>query len=129
MKPEIEILTTKDQLLSLGHIPLTKQEIVALIANTTVTGDYEYNGHRVYKSFIDVNGEIESKNDWSSHVLGRYTIDEKEHFHVEWDGYWDTWTGVVFEIEGHLKFYDTQTGKWRTTFNTIVQGKQDLEVK
>jgi hypothetical protein len=129
MKPEIEIQTSKDDLLNLGHTPLTKEEILALIANTTVIGDYEYNGHRVYKSFMDANGEIESKNDWGSHVFGRYTIDEDGLFSVEWDGYWDAWSGVAFLIEGEIKFYDVKTGKWRTTFNAITQGKRDLEVK
>ena len=129
MKPEIEIQTSKDELLSLGHTPLTKEELLALIANTTVIGDYEYNGHRVYKSFMDANGEIESKNGWGSHVFGRYTIDDNGVFNVEWDGYWDAWSGVAFLIEGEIKFYDAKTGKWRTTFNAITQGKRDLEVK
>jgi hypothetical protein len=129
MKPEIEIQTSKDDLLSLGHTPLTKEELLALISNTTVIGDYEYNGHRVYKSFMDANGEIESKNDWGSHVFGRYTIDDNGVFNVEWDGYWDAWSGVAFLIEDEIKFYDVKTGKWRTTFNTITQGKRDLEVK
>jgi len=129
MKPEIEIQTSKDDLLSLGHTPLTKEELLALIANTTVIGDYEYNGHRVYKSFMDTNGGIESKNDWGSHVFGRYTIDDNGVFNVEWDGYWDAWSGVAFLIEGEIKFYDAKTAKWRTTFNAITQGKRDLEVK
>jgi hypothetical protein len=129
MKPEIEIQTTKEDLLNLGHTPLTKEELSALITNTTVTGDYEYNGHRVYKSFMDANGEIESKNDWGSHVFGRYTIDEEGLFSVEWEGYWDAWSGVAFLIGSEIKFYDAKTGKWRTTFNTITQGRYDLEVK
>jgi hypothetical protein len=129
VKPEVEIKTDKKKLLNRGYSPLSKEELMGYIANTTVTGDYEYNGHRVYKSFMNANGEIESKNDWGSHVFGRYTIDEEGVFSVEWDGYWDAWSGVAFLIEGQIKFYDLKTGKWRTTFNAITQGKCNLEVK
>ena len=128
MKPEIERLTTKEDLLGKGLTALSKEALVARISDTTVTGDYEYDGHRIYKSFMDTNGEIESKNDWGSHVFGRYTIEDNGHLSVEWDGYWDAWTGVAFEIEGEIKFYDIHTGVWRTTFHSILQGKHDLEV-
>jgi len=129
MKPALELQTTKDDLLTLGHTPLSKEALVACIANTTVTGDYEYNGHRIYKSFMDTNGDIESKNDWGSHIFGKYTIDDNGDFSVEWDGYWDAWTGIAFEVDGNIKFYDIYTGKWRTTFHSILKGKQPLEVQ
>jgi hypothetical protein len=129
MKPELELQITKDDLLNLGHIPLTKEALVTRIANTTVIGDYEYNGHRIYKSFIDANGDIESKNDWGSHIFGHYTIKDNGHFSVEWDGYWDEWTGIAFEIAEEIKFYDIHTGKWRTTFHNILEGKHPLEVQ
>ena len=129
MKPALELQITKDGLLNLGHRPLSKEALLARIANTTVTGDYEYNGHRRYKTFMSPDGEMEAKNDWGSHVFGRYTIDDDGYFSVSWNGYWDDWTGIAFKINHEIKFYNIEDGRWMTTFTDIAQGKQDLEVK
>jgi len=128
MKPELERQTTKDLLLSKGYKPLTKVELLELISNTTVCGDYEYSGHRKYKSFMNANGEMNGKNDWGSYEEGNYTIDEDGHLSVAWDGYWEEWTGVAFKVANEIKFYDTNSGIWRTTFNNITKGEQSLAI-
>jgi hypothetical protein len=128
MKPEIEKQTTKDDLIEKGYTPLTKQELLELISNTTVSGDYEYSGHRRFKTFMNANGEMEGKNDWGSDEFGKWNIDGKGYLSVEWEGYWENWSGMGFKVEDEIKFYDKKTGKWRTTFNNIMPGEQDLDV-
>ena len=128
MQPELEKKITRDEMLK-KYVPLTKERLQALISNTTVTGDYEYNGHRIYKTFMNENGEMEAKNDWGSHVFGHYSIDDEGYFSVSWDGYWDDWTGIAFETHKEIRFYNIEDGRWMTTFTDIAQGKQDLEVK
>jgi len=129
MQPELEKQITKNDLLDKGHISLTKEQLKKLIKNTTVTGDYEYNGHRRYKTFMSPDGEMEAKNDWGSHVFGQYSIDDNGYFSVSWDGYWDDWTGIAFETHKEIRFYNIEDGRWMTTFTDIAQGKQNLEVK
>ena len=128
MKPKIEKETTKEDLLAKGYTPLTKQELKELISNTTVWGDYEYRGHRRYKTFMDSKGAMEGKNDWGSTEFGIWDIDDNGCLTVEWEGYWEDWSGVAFKVEDEIKFYDIKSGKWRTTFHTIIKGEQRLEV-
>jgi len=129
MQPELEKKITKDDLIDKGNTTLTKEELYKLIANTTVSGDYEYNGHRRYKTFMNANGEMEAKNDWGSHIFGHYTIDDNGLFSVTWDGYWDEWTGVAFKTHKEIRFYNIVDGRWMTTFTDIKLGKQNLDVK
>jgi len=128
MHPEIELQTTKDDLILQGYMPLSKNELINLISNTTVLGDYEYSGHRKYKTFIDTSGEMLGKNDWGSNESGRWSLNNLGHFSVEWDGYWEAWTALAFKIDETIKFYDLVSGQWKTTFNTIVDGKQSLDL-
>ena len=129
MSPEIEQRTTRDDLINSGYTPLTKEALVALISNTTVSGDYEYSGHRVYKTFMDANGEMTGRNDWGSDEQGRWSVNNRGHLSVTWDGYWEDWSGVAFQVDREIKFYDTASGKWRTSFHNIMQGEQDLDIK
>ncbi len=129
MKPEIEKQTTKDDLIRKGYTPLTKQELSELISNTTVSGDYEYSGHRRFKTFMDANGEMEGKNDWGSDEFGKWNIDDNGYLSVKWEGYWEDWTAVAFKVNDEIKFYNIKDGTWQTTFNNIMPGEQDLDVQ
>jgi len=128
MSPELEKRITQNDLLQKDYKPLTKKELEELISDTTVTGDYEYNGHRVYKTYISPDGKMEAKNDWGSHLFGQYTIDENGYFSVTWDGYWDEWTGMAFLTNQEIRFYNIEDGRWMTTFREIKPGKHNLEV-
>jgi len=129
MKPEIEKQTTKDDLIRKGYTPLTKQELSELISNATVSGDYEYSGHRRFKTFMDANGEMEGKNDWGSDEFGKWNIDDNGYLSVKWEGYWEDWTAVAFKVNDEIKFYNIKDGTWQTTFNNIMPGEQDLDVQ
>jgi len=128
MSPDLEKRITQTDLLKKGYKPLTKKALEELISNTTVTGDYEYNGHRVYKTYMSPDGKMEAKNDWGSHLFGQYSIDENGYFSVTWEGYWDEWTGVAFKTYQEVRFYNTKNGKWITTFTDIKPGRHDLTI-
>lgn len=128
MQPELEKQTTRDDLLNKGYTPLSKEELLELIANTTVSGDYEYSGHRRYKTFMNANGEMEAKNDWGSDESGQWHIDDNGYFSVAWEGYWEDWTAVAFKVNDEIKFYNMEDGRWMTTFHTIIPGEHDLNV-
>jgi len=128
MKPELEMQTSKHDLVSQGYTPLTKEELLKLIANNTVRGDYEYSGHRIYKTFMNANGDMQAKNDWGSEETGRWSVANDGSMSVEWEGYWEDWSALAFKVDDEIKFYDSISGKWRTTFHQIMQGEQDLEV-
>jgi hypothetical protein len=77
---------------------------------------------------MNANGEMEAQNDWGTYEEGKWKVDEHGCLTVEWDGYWEDWTGVAFQVDNELKFYDIESGKWRTSFDSIVKGKHPLEM-
>ena len=128
MKLELEKKTTKDDLLSRGYKPLTQEELLEFISGNTVGGDYEYSGHRVYKTYMNVTGDMQAKNDWGSEEQGSWSVDSEGYLSVKWEGYWEDWSGVAFKIDDVIKFYDVSSGKWRTTFHYIAEGEEELDV-
>jgi len=128
MEPTIEKETSRDDLLRQGFHPMTQKELLESINGNTVHGDYEYSGHRIYKTFMDPNGEMEAKNDWGSEESGSWSIDEEGCLSVSWEGYWENWTAVAFLIEGKIKFYNIEDGSWQTTFHEVMPGRQALDI-
>jgi hypothetical protein len=128
MKPDLERKINADSLIVLGFKPLTKEELLELISNNTVTGDYDYKGHRIYKTFMNKNGTMIGKNDWGSLEEGSWSVFSNGCLSVKWQGYWEDWIALAFKIDNQIKFYDLESGEWRTTFNKIEKGKQSLEV-
>ena len=121
--------TTQNEVIAAGHKQLTVEELTKVISNNTVTGDYFYNKQwRLYRSYANPNGEIQGENDLGSFVEGTWVINEDASLTLEWDGYWDDWTGVAYFFEDKIKFYDTTSKKWRTTYTKIEAGELDLEL-
>jgi hypothetical protein len=103
-----------------GYLPLSAAILQEKILHKTINGDY-YNG-RIYAIYINPTGKMEGKNDLGSHHFGQCFFDDIDNsLTVKWDG-WDNWTGRAYEIDGRIKFIDTTTGTWRSTFNTIQEG-------
>ena len=127
MKRNPDFNTTETMIIEGGYKLLSREELEQRIVGKTIRGDY-YNG-RKYISFIDQNGTSEGKNDLGSHLVGKWSINtEDKTFTVEWDGYWDNWTGRAYDVDGEIKFYDTTTLRWRTTFKQFKDGKMPLEL-
>lgn len=122
-----DLETTEKMIIENGYNQLSGEDLKLRIVGKTHWGDY-YNG-RKYIGYIDHDGTMEGKNDLGSHVIGKWSINtEDKTITVEWDGYWDNWTGRAYDIDGEIKFYDTTTLKWRTTFKKYKNGRISLEL-
>jgi len=105
-----------------GYSQLSGEELKERISQKTIRGEY-YNGRR-YITFIDTNGNMEGKNDLGSHRFGKCVIDMNSGtIKTKWDSGWDNWTGRAYDVNGEIKFYDTTTLEWRTTFKDFTNGR------
>ncbi len=69
---------------------------------------------------------MEGRNNVGSHHFGEWSVNmENKTFTVKWDG-WDNTTTRAYDVDGQIKFYDSDTGHWRTTFKKFEPGKQEL---
>jgi len=110
-----------------GYTQLSAKELKERIYNKTVRGEY-YIG-RVYTTYIDNKGNMEGENDLGSHHFGKCIIDMDENtITTKWESGWDNWTGRAYDVNGEIKFFDTTTLNWRTTFKTFEEGKKALTV-
>jgi len=128
MTPQEELQITYDDVINDGHTILSKEELANLIVGKTVYGNYEYNGHRKFVSYIDPDGSVNGTNDWGSYEEGEWSIGDDHIFTVSWDGYWEDWSAYAFHIDGEVKFYEQLTGQWKTTFDAIKDGDLPLEL-
>ena len=120
-----DVNTTEKMIIEDGYHQLSSEELEQRIVGKTVRGDY-YNG-RIYVSYADSDGTIEGVNDLGSHITGTWSINKEDNtFTVEWDGYWDNWTGRAYDVQGKIQFYDSTTFLWRTTFNSIDDAQPPL---
>ena len=100
-----------------------KFEIVSLV------GTFSSDGCHLHIALSDKDGNMEGKNDLGSHLIGKCTFNTEDNtFSVEWDGYWDTWTGRAYDVDGEIQFFDSTTSRWRTTFKKVEAGKLSLEL-
>ncbi len=126
MKKQGDFGTTEPMTKEQGFKQLTGKELTERIADKTIKGSY-FNG-RIYAGYIYKDGTIEGKNDLGSFVTGKWFVNSIEKtFSVEWDGYWDNWTGRAYEVNDEIKFYDTTTLNWRTTFNNFEKRKTNIK--
>ena len=118
--------TTEKMMIEAGYHQLSGEDLKQRISGKTIRGDYLYG--RNYISFADKNGTIEGKNDIGSHHFGEWSVNmEGNTFTVKWDG-WDNWTGRAYDVNGEIKFFDSTTCQWRTTFKEFEDGKLPLKI-
>ncbi len=116
---------SEKEIIEKGYKQLTAKEIKEKVVNKTVWGDY-YTG-RTYVTYIAQDGKMQGINDLGTLSNGVYKIDEsKSTFSMEWDTYWDTWIGNLYEVEGKIYFFDSTEGYWRSTLNIIEEGQKKL---
>jgi len=128
MNKMVDFGLTESMIKEQGCVQLSAEELKERVFNKTVRGEY-YIG-RIYVTYIDDKGEMEGENDLGRHVFGKALLNMKENtLTTEWDGYWDNWTGRAYDVNGEIKFFDTTSLQWRTTFKTIEQGKGEIKVK
>ena len=114
--------TRETMIIEAGYSQLSGEELKERISQKTIRGEY-YNGRR-YITFIDKNGNMEGENDLGSHRFGKCSIDMNSRtITTKWDSGWDNWTGRAYDVNGEIKFYDTTTLEWRTTFKEFTYGR------
>lgn len=110
-----------------GYQKLSAEELKQRIGDKTIRGDY-YNG-RKYIVFINRDGTMEGKNDIGTHSFGDWSVNMKDNsFTVIWDSYWDNTTSRAYDVDGEIKFFDSRTCQWRTTFKKFEDGRRALKI-
>ena len=118
---------TKETMIEAGVLPLTAAEIEKTIIGKTIKGDWE--NTRKYVCYMDPSGTAEGENDLGTHSVGKWFIDKKNNmFSVEWESYWDKWSGQVYRFEEKIVMFDGQTSKMRTSIHTIKDGRLELKL-
>lgn len=108
-----------------GHQQLSGQELRSRIINKTAKGEY-LRGFR-FITYLDEDGTMEGRNHVGAHNRGEWSIDDKEGtLSVQWDNGWDRTTTRAYDVQGAIKFFDKDTGEWRNTLHSFVDGKQEL---
>ena len=119
--------STEAMAIDTGHAQLSGKELDAIIVGTTVRGLYR-GGFR-YNVFVDRDGSLEGKNHVGSHNFGTWLLDMKAHtFTVTWRNGWDHTTTRAYNFGDEVRFFDADTGLWRTTFSGFELGRKPLEV-
>ena len=98
-----------------GYLPLSADELLSRIKNTTIFGDYIMG----YKFITDIyeNGTAEGINDAGSYDIGSWVIDYEKHtLQLVWQNGWIDTLTRAYDVNGNIEFYDVNTGNWRTTF-------------
>ena len=106
---------TEKEIIAKGHSLLTGEELRKLISNKTIYGDYVM-GYKFVTDIYD-NGTAEGVNHVGSHDFGEWRIDiENNTLILNWKNGWVDTVTRAYEVNGHIEFYDVDTGRWRTTF-------------
>jgi hypothetical protein len=127
MRKMADFGTTEPMIKEQGYNQLSAEELKKRIYSKTVKGEYFIG--RIYVVYIDDKGEMEGENDLGPHHFGINIIDiENDTLTTQWDNGWHNWTGRAYDVDGEIKFFDTTTLEWRTTFKTITEGKRIIKV-
>ena len=123
----IDFGLTESMIKEQGYSQLSANELKERIYNKTIRGEYFIG--RIFVTYIDDNGNMEGENDLGSHHFGVNIIDsENDTLTTQWDSGWHNWTGRAYDVNGEIKFFDTTTLEWRTTFKTFEVGKKIIKV-
>ncbi|HHB79768.1 MAG TPA: hypothetical protein ENK85_11095 [Saprospiraceae bacterium] len=112
------------ELLFKGLKPLTGKQLRKLITNKTVYGDYTMG----YKFIADIHesGDTEGINHVGSRDFGKWTIDEDANtLQLVWENHWLDTVTRAYEMNGHIEFYDVDTGRWRTSFKIFENWEKE----
>jgi len=129
MATKLDNTLTKQDMLNKSYQILNSDDLYKIFLDTTITGRYLYNNTwYIYKVNSFADGTIEGQNDVGSYNEGRWKINSDGSMSVEWDGYWEDWTGFAYEVNKEIMFFDATTGAWRTTYTLIEAGQQSTDI-
>lgn len=117
----LDFASTEVDMQVAGRKPLTAEALAAKIVGKTAYGDF--GAMFKYVMAVDSDGGLEGKNNAGAHTFGRWEIDlETGEMTVEWTSGWVTSTTRAYGVDGHLKLYETATGRWATTLHRFIDG-------
>lgn len=109
-----------------GYKPLTASEIKEKIAGKYFLGSYLH-GFK-YIVAVNVEGTLESKNDYEHYDRGRWLINNEQHtLSVYWEEGWDSTVTRLYAVDESIQMYDAQTGVWRTRFDQVIDQVKDIK--
>jgi len=118
---------TEETMTEMGILPLSAQEIENKIIGKTIKGDW--GTIRKYVCYFDPSGSAEGINDLDTESVGKWSIDMANNtISFEWDSYWDTWSGRMYEMDGKILLFDEQSHQMRTLIHTIEDGRRGLKL-
>ncbi len=123
MKNYFNIITNtkrEETLINKGYKPLTASEIKEKIAEKYFLGGYLH-GFK-YIVAVNLDGTLESKNDYGHYDCGKWLIDNEQHtLSVYWERGWDSTITRLYAVDESIHMYDSQTGVWRTSFDQPIE--------
>ena len=129
MENQLDSVLTKQDMIDKSYQMLSVEDLSKLHIDTTITGKYFYNNTWYkYMSNIFSDGTVEGQNDVGSYNEGRWKVNSDATFSVEWEGYWEDWTGFAYKVANEIMFFDSTTNKWRTTYTLVEDGKLPIDV-
>ena len=115
---------TEKEIIGQGYIQLSGEELLSIISNKTIFGDYLM-GYK-FATYINENGTVKGINNVGSIDSGKWIINfEKNTIQLEWKNGWINTITRAYFVNKNIEFYDIDTGKWRTTFKTFENWKEE----
>ncbi len=111
---------SEKEIIEKGYPQLTGKELLLIITNKTIFGDYIMG----YKFVTDIykNRTTEGLNNVGTIDFGHWVIDMKLNtMSIKWDNGWFNTVTRAYAVNGTIEFYDFDTGNWRTTFKTFEE--------
>lgn len=115
---------TEKEVITNGHLQLSGEELLSIISNKTVFGDYPM-GY-TFVAEIHENGITNGINNVGTTDSGNWSINfEKHTLQLVWKNTWIDTQTRAFDVNGNIEFYDVDTGNWRTTFKIVESLKKE----
>jgi hypothetical protein len=115
---------TEKEIIEKRYIRLSGKELLSRISNKTIFGEYPMG----YKFATDIyaNGTANGINNLGSVDSGKWVIDfEKNTLQLKWTNGWINTLTRAYLVNDNIEFYDTDSGKWRTTFKVFKNWEEE----
>lgn len=119
--------STEALMLRKNYKQISGQELRQRLLGNTILGDFAF----AYKYImtIGIDGSLEGINNVGSHHIGQLIIaDSNNTVSVQWEDGWENTTSRAYGVDGEIKLYNIENGRWSTTFTRVLHGT-DYEMK
>ena len=110
---------TEQSLIDKGKTFLTAMELRERILGRKIIGLYRYPFK--YVGYISPDGTMNGTNNYGTSDVGVWKISDADHtLEFKWQGGWDNWTCRAYLVDNEILLFNTDSGTWRTSFNTVI---------